>query len=115
MGYNADNDREKWNSLHNELKEYKTKEFIIYEKGETRVYIHKFKKRKGFKLDWYGIRRDDNRGLACLLGIIKFDGGWRQYVTEFEPDTKWSSGCKKKICEFEDMLNKKWRDNLKKR
>jgi len=97
------------------------KEFIIYQKGETRVYIHKGSKRRfknnkwvKTKLYWYGIRRDDNTGYGHLLGIIKFDGGWRQYVTHFESNTKWSSGCKKKICEFEDMLNQKWRKSINK-
>jgi hypothetical protein len=98
------------------------KEFIIYQKGTTRVYIHKGSKRvfrngkwKPTKLFWYGIRRDDDTGFGAILGIIKFDGAWRQYVTHFELDTKWSSGCKKKICEFEDKLNTKWRESCKKR
>jgi hypothetical protein len=95
------------------------KDFIIYEKGTTKVYIHQGSKRSWrnnkwvkTKLYWYGIRRDDDTGYAALMGIISFDGGWRQYVTHFEPNTKWSSGCKKKICEFEDMINEKWRKSL---
>lgn len=85
------------------------KEFIVYQKGETKVYIHRFIKEKGRKLFRYGIRRDDKTGYAWLLGIIQFDGAWRQYVTIFEPQIRWSSGCKKKICEFEDKLNARWR------
>ena len=97
------------------------KEFIIYQKEDTKIYIHKGARnvwRNGkwrpTKLYWYGIRKDDDTGYGDLLGIIKFDGGWRQYVTHFEPSTKWSSGCKKKICEFEDMLNIKWRQSIRK-
>jgi len=88
------------------------KDFIIYEKGKTKVYINKNNKQKDRKLFTYSIRRDDKYGLAQFLGLIRFDGGWRQYITEFDKNTKWSSGCKKKICEFEDKLNLKWRKNL---
>jgi len=89
------------------------REFIVYQKGETKVYIHKGRIEKGHKLCWYGIRRDDNTGLCHLLGIIKFSGAWRQYVTEFETDSVWSSGCLRRICEFEDMLNKQWRKRVR--
>lgn len=89
------------------------KEFIVYQRGRTRVYIHKGRREKGHKLCWYGIRRDDSTGLCALLGIIKFSGRWRQYVTEFEPDTVWSSGCKKRICEFEDLLNARWKKKVR--
>jgi hypothetical protein len=82
--------------------------FTVYEKGETKVYINQCYN-KGKKTKLFSIRRNDKTGRGCLLGLIKFDGAWRQYVTEFEPNTKWSSGCKKKIAEFEDIINKKWR------
>ena len=85
------------------------KEFIIYEKEETRVYICEGIIPKGKKLKTYNIRRDDSRGLAHYLGTISFNGRWRQYTTKFENDTEWSSGCKKKISEFEDKINMKWR------
>ena len=88
------------------------KDFIIYERGETLVYINQCRN-KGKKTKLFTIRRDDKTGYAHLLGIIKFDGAWRQYVTEFEPNTKWSAGCKKKIAEFEEIINKKWRDKWK--
>jgi len=95
------------------IQEVRMIEFIVYQKGETRVYIHKGRKEKGQKLCWYGIRRDDNTGLACLLGLIRFSGKWRQHVAVFEPDAQFSSGCLKKICEFIDRLNKKWRKSCK--
>ena len=89
------------------------KEFIVYQNlhgNQTRVYIHKGRKEKGQKLCWYGIRRDDNAGLCHLLGCIQFTGRWRQYVAVFEPDAQFSSGCLKKICEFIDRLNKRFRE-----
>lgn len=98
------------------------KDFIIYRKGTTRVYIHKgtrtFWKNNRWvkhKLCWYGIRRDDDTGLSLWLGIISWDGAWRQYVTCFEPNTKWSAGCKKKIAEFEDIINNEHRLRIRKR
>jgi hypothetical protein len=47
------------------------------------------------------------------MGMISFNPRWRQYTTKFEPNTEWSSGCKKKVCEFEDMINRKWRLSVK--
>ena len=95
------------------------KEITIYEKGETRVYIHQCQ--RNFKWDkvkkkteTYGIRRDDKTGFAHWLGAIRWSGAWRQYVFEPEPNTQWSSGCKKKMCEFEDMINTRHRNKLKK-
>jgi len=92
------------------------KDFIIYQKGTTRVYIHKGTRktwRKGKwiknKLCWYGIRRDDDTGLADLQGIISFNPRWRQYTSKFESDTEWSSGCKQMICIFENKINREWR------
>jgi hypothetical protein len=87
-------------------------EFIVYQKGNVRVYIHECEKPKNRKMPIFAIRRDDNTGLAAILGLIRFCGRWRQYVTEFEPYTRWSSGCKRKICEFEDNLNLSWRKGL---
>jgi hypothetical protein len=96
------------------------KDFIIYQKGTTKVYIHKGSKRVWrnnkwvkTKLFWYGIRRDDDTGYAALMGVISFSGQWRQYTTQFEPGTHWSSGCKRKICDFEDMITQKWRKSIK--
>lgn len=90
------------------------KNFVIYQKGIILVYIHEGRIEKGHKLPWYGIRRNDSTGLAEWLGVISFNGGWRQFTTKFEPNIEWSSSCKKKICKFEDILNKKWRDGLHK-
>ncbi len=46
-----------------------------------------------------------------LLGIIKWDGGWRQYVFELDGDngtTIWSGGCLKQITDFIDKLMLDW-------
>lgn len=85
------------------------KERIIYESERTQVYINQCHN-KGKKTKLFTIRRDDQHGRAELLGLIKFDGAWRQYVTEFQPDTKWSAGCKEEIAKFEREINKKQRD-----
>lgn len=89
------------------------KEFVIYEKGKTKVYINQCHN-KGKKTKLFSIRRDDEHGLCWFLGIIKFYGAWRQYATMFEPDTIWGAACKRKICEFEEMLNKKFREGHRK-
>lgn len=89
------------------------KEFVIYENKNTRVYINQCYA-KGKKTKVFAVRRDDKKGCARYLGSIEFSGAWRQYVFCPEPETKWSSGCKKKMCEFEDMLNKQWKEGLKK-
>ena len=89
------------------------KDFIIYEKGKTKVYILKcLKIPKGKKLPIYLIRRDDNTGYGHLLAIISFNGRWRQYITKFEPNTEWSASCKEQICIFENRINYEWRQNL---
>ena len=89
------------------------KEFVVYEKGETKVYINQCHN-PGRKTKAFAIRRDDKKGCAWFLGEIKFSGAWRQYVSEFEPGTIWSAGCKRKIAEFEEILNKKFREKHKK-
>jgi hypothetical protein len=89
------------------------KDFIIYEKGETKVYINQCHN-KSKKTKLFTIRRDDDRGYGHLMGVIRFNGAWRQYITEFEQGTIWSSSCKKKICEFEDLINKQIRAKWKK-
>lgn len=82
---------------------------IIYESKKTKVYINECHA-KGRKTRIFAIRRDDQHGRAELLGVIKWDGAWRQYVTEFETETKWSAGCKEEIAKFEREINKKQRD-----
>ncbi len=90
------------------------KDFLIYENKEKKVKISINEcHNKGKKTKLFTIRQNDKNGFGYILGIIKFHPSWWQYVTEFEPNTIWSSGCKKKLCEFEDILNKKWRKKLR--
>ena len=93
------------------------KNFIVYGKGDTLIYIHKGTKRRWGKEDkwvryktyWYGIRKNSKSGLCEILGVIQFNGGWRQFVFMPQPDTYWSRGCLEKINEFLDILNKDFR------
>lgn len=89
------------------------KDFTVYERGKVKVFINQcYNPKKKTKL--FAIRRDDKSGLGRFIGTIRFSGAWRQYVTEFEKGTIWSAGCKEKIVEFEKILNKQFRDKLKK-
>ena len=90
------------------------KDFIVYESKGVKVFINQCHTH-GMKTKLFSIRRGDNTGLGHLLGVIKFSGRWRQYVSGFERDTIWSAGCKEKIAEFERIETKKWRDSLKKK
>jgi len=97
------------------------KDFIIYQKGTTRVYIHKGMRKIWRRNKWvktklfkYGIRRDDDTGLSYWMGLISFNPKWRQYTTKFELNTEWSSGCKLKICEFENKINAEWPKSIRK-
>jgi len=85
------------------------KDFVVYQKDDTLVYIHKGIKEKGHKLPWYGIRKNDSGGMYEWLGLIRFDGKWRQFVSEFAENTKWSAGCLEKIAEFERKITLEWR------
>ena len=83
----------------------------IYEGKGTKVYINECHA-KGRKTRIFAVRRNDKYGLAHLLGLIKFDGAWRQYIFFPESNTKWSAGCKEEICKFEREMTKKWRTSL---
>lgn len=96
--------------------------FVIYEKGDTFIYIHKgtnknfdYHKRKLVKRKtyWYGIRKNNKSGLAEILGIIQFNGAWRQFVFMPQEDTYWSKSCLERINEFMDKLNKDFRKKHK--
>ena len=75
------------------------KEKIIYKSDKTLVYINQCHN-KGKKTRLYVVRRDDQIGLGHLIGAIKWDGAWRQYVHYPEPNTKWSGSCQIAIAEF---------------
>ena len=89
--------------------------FTIYESPNKKVKVYIEEVHNGRRITkLFAIRRKDY-GELIYLGAIKFDPGWRQYITEFEPNTKWSSGCKKKICEFEDIITTKWREGIRRK
>lgn len=90
------------------------KEMTIYEGKGTIVYINECHRNvTGYrtirKTRLFAVRRDDKTGMAHLLGLIKFDGAWRQYVFCPESGTKWSSGCMQGINSFCDDQTIKWR------
>ena len=85
------------------------KNTTIYERGKTKVYINQCHN-PGKKTKLFAIRRDDSTGVGDFLGLIKFDGAWRQYVFCPEQETKWCAGCKEEIAKFERELNKKLRE-----
>ena len=89
------------------------KPVTIYENKNTLIYINQCHN-KGKKTKLFAVRKNDRTGIGYLLGTIKFDGGWRQYILFPEPNTKWSSSCKKAIADFEEKQTKKWRKNLRK-
>lgn len=90
------------------------KDFIVYEGKTSKVYINQYNN-PGKKTKLFLIKVDNKKYIGVILGRIKFDGAWRQYVSEFSPGTVWSAGCKRKVAEFEDILNKQFRDKIKKR
>jgi hypothetical protein len=66
----------------------------------------KFKKRK---TPIYTVRKDSDKSLGELLGVITFDGAWRQFVFIPSPKTEWSSGCLTLIAGKLEELNQQWR------
>ncbi len=82
----------------------KSTEIVIYEKSKTRVYIDKCRK-SGKKTFIYTIRKDSDYGIAELLGLIRWNGAWRQYCFYPEPNTLWSSGCLQGIEDFLTEIN----------
>lgn len=90
------------------------KDFTIYESKASKVYINQCYN-PGRKTKIFSIRVDNKKMRGHFLGVVRFSGAWRQYVTEFNSGTVWSAGCKRKIAEFEDILNKQFRDKLKKK
>lgn len=86
----------------------------VYENNNTKVYINQCHA-KGRKTNIYAVRRDDKTGLACRLGLIKFNPRWQQYAFEADNKTIWSSSCMKGITNFIDEINFKWRSKISKR
>lgn len=89
------------------------KEVNVYQRGKVRVYINQCYN-KGRKTYLYAVRRDDGTGMGALLGLIRFDGRWRQYTFQPETDwqTIWSASCLSGISKFLEKINKKWRKKV---
>lgn len=87
------------------------KDRVIYEKGKSKVYINQ-SINPGKRTNLYSIKREDETG-DSFLGLIIWNQWWRQYVAEFEPDTRWSYECLKEISKFLEEINKntkkKWK------
>ena len=79
------------------------KEIEIYKGKTSRVYINQCHN-KGKKTKLFAIRKDDKTGLMDLLGLIKFNGKWRQYAFYPEEKTYWNSSCMKNIAQFIEEL-----------
>jgi len=96
-------------------------DFIVYKNDKSIVYIREDSQpnKKSGKLPKFIVYKDYDdlfwgRVRYLKLGVIKFDGGWRQFVFFPEPDTKWSADCILKINNFLLLVNAEWKKGLKK-
>lgn len=78
-----------------------------------KIYITfiKLKRPKNRKTDIWEVTSIEK----AHLGYIKFDGAWRQYVSEPAIGTKWSHGCLDQISAFLKKQNAQWKKKLKKK
>ena len=76
----------------------------IYEKGEVKVFINQCHN-PGKKTFLYSVRKDSSTGFGELLGLIKWNGAWRQYCFYPGENTFWSSGCNQGITDFLIEIN----------
>jgi hypothetical protein len=76
----------------------------IYESESTRVYINQCHNPRK-KTQLYSVRKDSSTGLAEHLGLIKWNGAWRQYCFFPDLETLWSSGCLQGIIDFLTEIN----------
>ena len=86
----------------------------IYKTDYVHVYINQCHN-PGKKTNLFTVRRNNKSGLAHLLGIICWDGAWRQYIFMPCPDTRWSSSCLQGITDFIKKINKEHREKLRKK
>jgi len=56
--------------------------------------------RKTHKTPMWTLRKDDSRGLAHLLGIVKWHGPWRGFTFFPENNTVWAPGCLEFVAKF---------------
>jgi len=89
------------------------KEIIIYETEKVRVFINQCHN-PGKKTWLYSVRKDVDRKCAGqFLGVIKWNGAWRQYCFYPDKETYWSSSCMQGITDFlmeiTQIQRAKWR------
>lgn len=66
--------------------------------------------KKGAKLNQYRVINDL---FSEPIGVIRWRGGWRQYVFRAEPEIDMSRSCHKEIDAFIDKLMVEWRNRKK--
>lgn len=81
-----------------------------YDGGTDHLRFDKLPLEKGAKLHKYKVI---NTTFSQEIGIIRWRGGWRQYVFRAKPETDMSRSCHKKIDEFIDDLMQEWRKKIK--
>lgn len=81
-----------------------------YQGGTTHLEYRKNRLKKGLKLHTYDVI---NEQFGQKIGVIRWRGGWRQYVFRADNEVDMSRGCHKEINKFIDNLMKKWRMSKK--
>lgn len=79
--------------------------------GAKHLSFRKMSLTKGRKLNEY---RVINRYFTEPIGVIRWRGGWRQYVFVAKPEIDMSRSCMKEIIKFINKLMKEWYDVRKK-
>lgn len=75
--------------------------------GGSHLEFEELPLEKGRKLHKYKIH---NIKFGEVIGIIHWRGGWRQYVSQMEPEIDINVSCHKAIMEFINKLMKEWKD-----
>lgn len=79
------------------------------------LFLYRTPKLKGKKTNIYVVYKNSiHSPNKERLGIIKWEGGWRQYVFHPDNSTIWSSGCLEIITKFLKDKNKRQREKLRK-
>lgn len=83
----------------------------VYQGKDSRVYIEEVYN-SGKKTRLFFVKDSDVDGVY-FIGLIKWDGAWRQYIFEPEANTKWSAGCLAEIAMFCNIMTRdekrKWK------
>jgi hypothetical protein len=87
--------------------------YKLIKKNYTLYFTRATMPRKKFinrKTKVWSLRKDDDKGLGHLLGVVCFRYGWRQYVFAPENNTDWSKGCLEFVSQFLEYQNALWRE-----